>query len=153
MARDNPLWNELWDSKISHPENIQVPAYVVGSWCNPVHVTGTLRAFQKLPASTPKWLRVHNSLEWPDFYGYQHDLRRFFDYYLHGKITNGWDTTPPVRLCVLDFGNSEGDTVNRAESEWPLARTKYVKYYLGREKTMSLAEKGSIIVVIGGRGE
>lgn len=59
----------------------------------------------------------------------QHDLRRFLDYHLK-KADNGWDSTPPVRLAVLDYGNPAGDIVDRSENEWPLKRTEYVKYFL-----------------------
>jgi hypothetical protein len=48
---------------------------------------------------------------------------RWFDYWLKG-INNGITEEPPVRIFVL------GDNVWRDENEWPLARTKYTKYYL-----------------------
>jgi predicted acyl esterase len=86
-----------------------------------------------IPDSTPKWLRVNNSQEWPDYYADSscRDLKRFFDYYLKGHTENGWLSTPRVRLSILNSGLSGlEDTVNRAELEWPLARTRYEKLYL-----------------------
>ena len=41
------------------PQNIEVPAYVVASWTNPIHTHGTFRAYQLLRSE--KWLRVHDS--------------------------------------------------------------------------------------------
>ncbi len=48
---------------------------------------------------------------------------RWFDYWLKG-IENGVTSGPKVRLYVM------GRNVWRDEQEWPLARTRYVKYYL-----------------------
>jgi len=76
-------------------------------------------------------LRVHNTGEWPDYYEYTEDLRRFFDYFLKGE-KNGWEKTPKVRLSILDPGGT--DQVNRPEKEWPLARTRYEKLYLDASK-------------------
>jgi hypothetical protein len=47
---------------------------------------------------------------------------RWFDYWLKG-IANGIMDEPPIRIFVM------GDNVWRNEKEWPLARTKYTKYY------------------------
>ena len=80
-------------------------------------------------------------MEWPDYYSdkSRKDLRRFFDHYLHEKKDNGWQSTPKVRLSVLNMGLSDlEDTVERPEAEFPLARTKYVKYYLQPDKTLTL---------------
>ncbi|KAL4801506.1 Alpha/Beta hydrolase protein [Aspergillus unguis] len=133
LKKTDGLWNSYWEDKKSNPDQINVPTYVVGSWTNPVHTPGTLRAFRMIPDSTPKWLRVHNSQEWPDYYADSscRDLKRFFDYYLKGDTDNGWPSTPRIRLSVLNFGLSGlDDTMNRAETEWPLARTRYEKLYL-----------------------
>ncbi|MCL5734708.1 MAG: CocE/NonD family hydrolase [Actinobacteria bacterium] len=126
MVRRYPFMNEYWTDKRARPERIEVPAYVVGSWTNPIHTVGTFQAFEDL-VSSEKWLRVHNAHEWPDFYAYQDDLRRFFDRYLRG-LENGWESTPPVRLSILDPGGK--DEVDRPESEFPPARTEYRRLYL-----------------------
>lgn len=41
-------------------QNIDIPAYAVASWGNPLHTYGTFRTFQLLK-DAPKWLRVHDS--------------------------------------------------------------------------------------------
>ena len=126
MVRRHPNMNSYWEDKIPRLQNIEVPAYVVGSWTNLIHGIGTLAGFRQI-ASSDKWLRVHNSHEWTDYYKNVDDLRRFFDCYLKG-VENGWRSTPRVRLAVLDPNGK--DEVNRAEMEFPLARTQYRSFYL-----------------------
>ncbi|NLY39526.1 MAG: CocE/NonD family hydrolase [Firmicutes bacterium] len=128
MIHQYPLMNSFWEDKIPRFENIDVPAYIVASWTNPIHTLGTFRAFCNI-RSTEKWLRVHNTQEWVDYADPEsrEDLRRFFDRYLKG-IENGWEETPRVRLSILDPGGR--DIVNRPEKEFPLLRTEYVKLYL-----------------------
>lgn len=127
MIRKYPLMNGYWEDKIARVENIEIPAYVVASW-NPLHTHGTFDGYRRM-SSRNKWLRIHNTQEWLDYYSPENieDLRRFFDRYLKG-IKNGWEKTPRVRLSVLDPGGI--DQVNRPESEWPLGRTQFEKLYL-----------------------
>lgn len=126
MVRKYPLMNAYWEDKIPRLGNIDVPAYVVGSWTNLIHGMGTLTGFRQI-ASQEKWLRVHNKHEWTDYYENTEDLRRFFDYYLKG-VKNDWQQTPRVRLAVLNPGGK--DIVNRPEQDFPLARTQYAPLYL-----------------------
>ncbi|MCC7182399.1 MAG: CocE/NonD family hydrolase, partial [Rhodocyclaceae bacterium] len=102
MVSTHPLHNDFWDDKRARTERIEVPAYVVSSYTNGLHSIATIAAFNEL-ASRDKWLRIHNTHEWPDFYdpASREDLKRFFDRYLKG-IDNGWERTPRVRLAVLD---------------------------------------------------
>lgn len=134
---------------MAHPEWINVPTYVVGSWTNAVHTPGTFKAWSLLHDDVPKWLRVHNTMEWPDYYddNSRKDLKRFFDYYLHGKTDNGWETTPKVRLSVLHFGMVDRvDTVNRPESNFPLERTRQTRYHLQSDNSLSFqpATEGTV---------
>lgn len=145
VLRSNPLWNEYWEDKRSKPEQIDVPTYIVASWTNPIHTSGTLRAYRAIPGSVPKWLRVHNSQEWPDYYADSscRDLKRFLNCFLKGHHDNGWLATPKVRLSILNFGLSGlDDTVNRSELEWPLARTVYRKLYLTPDHQMNSSQSG-----------
>ncbi|CAK7235548.1 hypothetical protein SBRCBS47491_009330 [Sporothrix bragantina] len=123
-----PTWNEYWQQHHAELDKITVPLYIVASWTNALHTYGTLRAWQEV-SSTEKWLRVHNTHEWPDLYQPQsrEDLRKFFDYYMKDAV-NDWPQTPKVRLSVLDAGGR--DIVNRPEPAFPLARTQPLKLYL-----------------------
>jgi len=132
MIRRYPLMNSYWEGKIARLENIEVPAYVVSSWTNLIHTYGTFTGFREI-ASKEKWLRVHNTHEWSDYYTNVEDLRCFFDHYLKG-IENDWKSTPPVRLSVLDPGGV--DIVNRPEAEFPMARTHYQPLYLDAQSRM-----------------
>jgi putative CocE/NonD family hydrolase len=58
---------------------------------------------------------------------------RFFDYHLKGTA-NGLDAEPPVRFLVM------GENYWREEDEFPLARTRYVNWYIhsqGHANTVS----------------
>ncbi|KAI8186560.1 hypothetical protein KHU50_001310 [Colletotrichum sp. SAR 10_65] len=139
-GREHQLYDAYWEDKIAHPERINVPVYAAASWTNPVHTPGTFEAWEAVPDTVPKWLRIHNSQEWPDYYEdcNQKDLLRFFNRYLKDQ-KNDWETTPKVRLSVLHFGLvNQLDTVGRPESEFPLARTQYTKLFLQKDNTLSL---------------
>lgn len=128
MAQDYPLMNAYWEDKIPALEKIEVPTYLTVGWCH-FHLRGATNAFRQI-GSKKKWMRTHRDFEWPDFYCRESldDLQRFFDRYLKG-IRNGWESTPPVRLSVMDAYDFDY-AVDRAEVEWPLARTQYRKLYL-----------------------
>lgn len=128
MIVEKSLMCDYWQDKAARVENIEIPAYVVASYTNSVHTHGTFAGYRRM-ASKEKWLRVHNTQEWFDYYTPENveDLRRFFDHYLKG-LDNGWEQTPKVRLSVLNPGGH--DIVGRAEEEFPLARTVYRKLYL-----------------------
>ena len=48
---------------------------------------------------------------------------RWYDFWLEG-IRNGIDKEPPIKIFVM------GPDIWRFENEWPLARTRYTKYYI-----------------------
>ncbi len=135
MAEKYPLMNAYWEDKSANLEEITIPAYVVASY----YTHHTIDGFRRI-SSKDKWLRVHNTHEWSDYYTPENveDLRLFFDRYLKGN-KNGWEKTSRVRLSIIDAGGT--DSVNRHENEWPLARTQYQKLYLnGEAGTLSLEQ-------------
>ncbi len=135
MVVTHTLMDSYWRDKIAKLENINIPAYVVASYTNPVHTHGTFAGFREIPSKN-KWLRVHNTNEWFDYYQPENveDLRKFFDFYLN-DVKNDWEQTPHVRLSVLDPGHE--DVINRVEKEFPLARTEYKKLFLTGSNTLS----------------
>ena len=143
--RKFPLINEFWEDKIADFEKVTIPAYVAASYTSPLHTHGTFEGFRKI-ASENKWLRVHNTQEWADFYNpkYSDDLKKFFDYFLKG-IENGWMETPYVRVCVLDPGGK--DLIDRPEKDFPLPQQELKTYYLHTEdgtlKTEAAKEESS----------
>jgi predicted acyl esterase len=128
MVEKYPLMSAYWESKIAKLENIEIPIYLVAGYNSQMHTRGTLEAYHQI-GSKEKWLRVHNTQEWPDLYDDKHraDLRRFFDRYLKG-VDNGWESTPCVRLSVFDPGGL--DVVNRVETDFPLTRQQPCRLYL-----------------------
>ena len=130
-----PLYNDFWRDKAADFARIDIPVYAVASYGSQVHVRGTFEGFRSI-ASKEKWLRVHNTQEWPDQYRPENleDLLKFYDHYCKG-IDNGWENTPTIRMCVLDPGGE--DILYRPETEFPLARQELKKLYLNAE-TLSL---------------
>ncbi len=135
-AQRHPLINDLWEDKVARLDKITVPAYVVASYSNTLHTAGTFRGWRGI-ASQEKWLRIHNTQEWPDYYDDANveDLRRFFDHYLKGE-DNGWEQTPRVRYSVLDLEG--GDRLDQAANEFPPQDVTYTKHYLdGGSRTLT----------------
>ncbi len=128
MAEQYLLMNAYWEDKRADLAQIGIPAYIVASYTNPIHTNGTFRGYREI-ASKEKWLRIHNSHEWVDFYRpeNQADLMKFFDYYLKG-IENDWTKTPPVRYSLLNPGGS--DVVGVEAEAFPPAGVIYENFYL-----------------------
>lgn len=134
-----------WRDKAAQLEQITVPAYVVASYDNMAHTRGTFDAFRRI-SSADKWLRVHNTQEWPDFYDPDHtaELLSFFDRYLKDD-DNDWNTTPRVRISVIDPGGE--DEVNRVVEEWPPTGYPHEQLFLttdGKLSTTPVTDEGTL---------
>jgi predicted acyl esterase len=124
----HPLWDAYWQSKEPDLESIEAPAYVVASWSDQgLHTRGTLEAFRRI-ASRHKWLQVHGQKKWAHYYRAESRRRRvqFFDHFLRQQDTQlpAW---PRVQLEVRERA---GVAAERAEEQWPPARTEYRKLWL-----------------------
>jgi len=131
----HPLVDDLWEDKTPRYDQITVPAYVVASYSNTLHTAGTFRAWRRM-ASEEKWLRIHSTQEWPDYYDPANveDLRRFFDTYLKDE-DNGWGKTPRVRYSLLDLQG--GDSEGHPADAFPPAEVTSVPFYLdGRSRVL-----------------
>ncbi|KAF9875930.1 hydrolase CocE/NonD family protein [Colletotrichum karsti] len=139
MILSEPLLSPYWQDKIATLENISVPAYVVASYTNALHTSGSFEGFGRI-SSPHKWLRVHNTSEWPDYYDKDNvsDLHKFFDYYLKG-IDNNWTSTPRVRYAVLDPGAE--DILSLEAPDWPVPGLRPLKLRL--QENNSLGNDGS----------
>jgi predicted acyl esterase len=119
--------DEYWQSRMPDWSKVQVPFLSAGNWGGQgLHPRGNCEGFVRA-ASKQKWLEMHGIEHWTEFYtDYGVNLqKRFFDYFLKGKDT-GWKKQPPVQLQVRHINKF----VQRMENEWPLARTKWTKFYL-----------------------
>jgi uncharacterized protein len=124
----HPLWDAYWQSKEPDLAAIDIPAYIVASWADQgLHTRGTLEAFKRI-ASRDKWLEVHGQKKWAHYYRPESRARQlaFFDRFLKERaaLMAAW---PPVRIEVRERA---GQATERAEQEWPLARTQYRPLYL-----------------------
>jgi len=128
-CRANPLATaEYWRSRMPDWSRVTVPLLSCANWGGQgLHPRGNFEGFVRA-ASTAKWLEVHGLEHWTHFYtdygvGLQ---KRFFGHFLKGEDT-GWLRQPRVLLQVRHPGER---FVERHESEWPLARTRWTRLYL-----------------------
>lgn len=124
---------------------INVPVLSAANWGGQgLHPRGNFEGFVR-SASKQKWLEVHGIEHWTEFYTrYGVTLqKRFFDRFLKG-IENDWKKQPKVQLQVRKVDGF----VQRAEKEWPLARTRWTKFYLnpadGSLSKKTVAKEGKI---------
>jgi predicted acyl esterase len=99
-----------------------------GNWGGQgLHLRGNVEAFTSA-ASRHKWLEIHGDAHWAEFYtDYGVTLqKRFLGHFLKGEAT-GWEAQPRVQLQVR---HADGTFTQRSENEWPLASTRWTRYYL-----------------------
>lgn len=124
----HPLLDDYWLARSADLSSVTVPLLSAGNWGgHGLHLRGNVQGYREA-ASTDKWLEIHGREHWSMFYtDYGQRLqRRFFDYYLKGE--GDWaETQPAVQLQIRQPDDS---FVERAEKEWPLARTDWQRHYL-----------------------
>jgi uncharacterized protein len=134
----HPLDDDYHKARSPKWDKVITPLFTAANWGGQgLHPRGNFEGFVRA-ASKQKWLEAHGIEHWTHFYtdyGREQQLR-FFDHFLHGK-PDGWKKQPKVLLQVRHPGEK---FVARAESEWPIKRTKWTKYYLDLS-TMALTPK------------
>jgi uncharacterized protein len=119
-------------------EKVVTPLFTAANWGGQgLHPRGNFEGFIRA-AAKHKWLEAHGIEHWTHFYtdyGREQQLK-FFDYFLHGKKAK-WEKQPKVLLQIRHPGEK---FVARPENEWPLARTRWTKFYLD-PATMVLSPK------------
>ena len=108
-------------------EKVEVPVLSAANWGGQgLHTRGNFEGYLGT-GSSQKWLEVHGGAHWESFYtNYGMDLqKRFLGHFLKGEDT-GWQEQPPVLLQVRHVDRF----VERHENEWPLARTRWTRFYL-----------------------
>jgi predicted acyl esterase len=125
----HPLASDAyWRSRMPDWSKVRVPLLSAANWGGQgLHPRGNFEGFVRA-ASRQKWLEVHGIEHWTHFYtDYGVALqKRFFGHFLKGDKT-GWTRQARVVLQVRHPGER---FVERPESEWPLARTRWTKLYL-----------------------
>jgi putative CocE/NonD family hydrolase len=150
---------ELWKQYVSHStfddywqavslrgdgqdgkyKKITIPVYLMGGWYD-YYAGAAFTSFQRLreAGSTQDFRIVINPSDHLNRIPGDRDFgseaakdelalaTRWLDYVLKG-IENGVKDEPPIRIFVM------GTNVWRSEREWPLARTRFTKYYFHAE--------------------
>lgn len=134
----HPFDDAWYHQRTPDLSRVVVPLYSAGNWGGAgLHLRGNIEGFNR-SASADKWLEMHVGTHFESFYlpRYMERQKRFLAYFLKGE-ENGWLQEPRIRLEI----RSPGSVETRAETEWPLARTRWTKYYLdAAEKALVLSE-------------
>ena len=127
-ALNRELIDDYYRARIPRLEDIKAPLLSAGNWGGVgLHPRGNFEGYVRA-GSKDKWLEVHGDTHFSHFYSnYGMNVqKRFFGHFLKGEA-NGWDREPRVQLNVRHPGEK---FVLRGESEWPLARTQWTRFYL-----------------------
>jgi uncharacterized protein len=138
---NNMLWNymrndldsEFWRQCSARWDKVKVPLYSCGNWGGfAMHLRGNTEGFM-CAASKHKKLRIHTGTHFHPFHSEEGrmDQLRFMDHWLKG-IDTGIMDEPPVKIEIRTGGSLKpsGAYPFRFENEWPLARTRWTKFYL-----------------------
>jgi putative CocE/NonD family hydrolase len=147
-AVEHPSRDTYWDERSLHNkiDQVNVPVLHIGGWYD-TFTNGTLDGWRMMregaqdhDARAKQWLmmgpidhehttehthrigKLQLGGEWDTAWLFDRH-EQFYDHFLKG-VDNGWGERSPVEIFVI------GDDMWRFESEWPLARTEYTKYYL-----------------------
>ncbi|KAK4119835.1 alpha/beta-hydrolase [Parathielavia appendiculata] len=141
--RDEPYYA----SKEYDMGDIEVPLLSVGNWGGILlHLRGNIEGYTH-SGSRFKYLRmITGRHDLPFYYDEEVEVQRsFLDAFLKGEDRVGWSQpgkVPPVSLVLrkgnVGFNNAEAEKAyqRREESEWPLARTRYTRFYLAPDLTL-----------------
>ena len=135
----HPLDDDYHRARSPQWDRITVPLLSAANWGGQgLHPRGNFEGFVRA-ASKDKWLEAHGLEHWTHFYtDYGVGLQKcFFGHFLKGERT-GWDKQPRVQLQVRHVDR----VVERHENEWPIARTRWTKMYLGPRGELSLDQTG-----------
>jgi hypothetical protein len=125
---ERPLEDDFYRERTTDFSKIVTPFLSCGNWGGQgLHPRGNIEGYLRA-TSEQKWLEMHGNTHSSPFYtNYGVAMqKRFFGHFLKGEDT-GWDKQPPVALRVRHPGEV---FVDRAEQEWPLARTRWTKFFL-----------------------
>src|SRR5580658_9824281 len=123
----HPFDDDFYRERTARLRDITVPLLSAGNWGHHLHTRGNFEGYAAA-SSEQKWLEVHGLEHFAEFYtDYGVALqKRFFGHFLKGEDT-GWDKQPKVQLQIRHPGEK---FVKRQETSWPLASTKWTKFYL-----------------------
>jgi len=134
---DGPFyWERSGYTKFS---KINIPSYLLSRWTAwAIHLPGAFGAYREINAPKKLMITIPESgvgfnRPWHE----NHDIiLRWYDHWLKGIDTDIMDE-PPIRILV------QGINQWRYENEWPLARTKWTKFYLRGNGLLTEAAPGT----------
>jgi len=133
-----PEWSPMWLDFILNPcdgpfyskgkpsrrfDKIKIPVHIGAQWGRGWVVDGTINGFLALKGPKKLVLRSAPPMQERPFHQFHDEIVRWYDHWLKGKDTGVMDG-PPIKLFV------HGVNEWHYENEWPLARTKWTKFYL-----------------------
>ena len=122
-------------------DRVEVPLLAAGAWGGQaLHLRGNTEGFVNA-ASPQKWLEIHGGEHWSLFSAREgvELQKRFFSRFLKDE-ENGWDEEQP--RVLLNVPRVDGTFLQRAEAEWPLARTYWTTLHLQPDSSLG-AEAGA----------
>lgn len=139
--------DDYYASKEFDLADISIPVLSVANWGGiSLHLRGNVQGFLGV-SSKHKFLRfIVGRHDLPFYYKEEVEIQKsFLDAYLKGEDNAGWSSgkVAPVSICLRQgdagFNNPEAEKKfqRREEREWPIARTKYTKYYLSSDGGLS----------------
>lgn len=141
--------DEYYASKEYKLSDIKVPLLSVANWGGILlHLRGNVQGYLGA-GSELKYLRfITGRHDLPFYYEQEVELQKsFLDAFLKGEDRVGWSEKgklPPVNMCIRKgdpgHNNAKAEAAafpRRTESEWPIARTKYTKYFLHPDLSLS----------------
>jgi predicted acyl esterase len=151
---ERPLDGKDHRDRSTDLSKVKAPVLSTANWGGQgMHTRGNFEGFMGA-ASEQKWLEAHGGAHWESFYTNEGMAlqKKFFGHFLKGEDT-GWKDQPRVTLKVRHVDRF----VERGESEWPLARTQWTKFYLhpadGSLRTEPPANGGPVSVAYDTQGD
>lgn len=131
----NPLDGPFYWERSAYTmyDRIKIPIYAHSGWWayGWIHLVGAFRNYNGINAPKKLDISGRTDTEHPLPVWYCEEMLRWFDYWLKG-IDTGIMSEPPIKIFVM------GADKWRFENEWPLARTRWTKYYLRRWGDLSI---------------
>lgn len=152
--------DESFSSNNYNLEDVRVPLLSTANWGGYLlHLRGNVEGFT-WASSEFKYLRfIAGRHDLPFYYAEEVELQRsFLDAFLKDDDRVGWSVkgaVPPVDLVLrkgdVGYNNPEGEALytRRKESEWPIARTSYVPFYLGPDQKLTESKPSPVMKKIG----
>tara|TARA_B100001123_G_scaffold443937_1_gene591424 strand:+ start:2898 stop:4649 length:1752 start_codon:yes stop_codon:yes gene_type:complete len=150
-SENNRASDQFWTSRLPDISKVITPLLSTANWGGQgLHLRGNVEGFLQA-SSEHKWLDIHTLDHWTEYYtDYGVDLqKRFFSYFLLDK-KNDWLEQPKVHMQVRRA--NQKNFAWRTENEWPLARTKWTKYYFDSESTQLAKQPPKVACKVTYRG-